>query len=169
MTLERIPRKNSPNVVYLQHGVFDTSFAWIATGASSLAFRAYDMNFDVWMGNLRGANGDERSHVNKNISSKEFWNFSINEHAFNDLPAFIQKIVQVKKEENCANGISINAVAHSVSLSSVINDFFRIYNTNCARWGQLPRSCTLLILAYIMSLTIYRKQFCYPLLDITKR
>ncbi len=42
LTLERIARPGATRCVYLQHGVLDNSFAWIATGATSLAFRAYD-------------------------------------------------------------------------------------------------------------------------------
>ncbi|KAM9986075.1 hypothetical protein ACTFIZ_004332 [Dictyostelium cf. discoideum] len=98
LELERIPNKKSTNVLYLQHGIFDNSFAWIATGpAQSLAFAAYDQGYDVFLGNLRG-NGD-RLHQNSKISSKEYWNFSMSEHAFLDIPTFIQNIRKIKSKE----------------------------------------------------------------------
>ena len=49
------------------------------------------------MGNFRGA-ADE-AHTNPAIASKEFWNFTLNEHAFRDLPAFIGKIREIKAAE----------------------------------------------------------------------
>lgn len=101
-------------MAFLQHGVFDSSFAWIASGSSSLAFRAYDMGLDVWMGNFRGA-ADE-AHTTPRLPSAKFWSFTVNEHAFQDIPAFIQKIREVKTAENpkLSDSLSITMVAHSV-------------------------------------------------------
>lgn len=102
LLLERIPNKKSKNVLYLQHGIFDNSFAWIANGpAQSLAFAAYDQGYDVFLANLRG-NG-ERLHINENISTKDYWSFSMNEHAFLDIPAFIQNIRKIKFKELLPN------------------------------------------------------------------
>ncbi len=58
LLLERIPNRTSKHVLYLQHGVslhlrlfsyfydsiyiFDSAFAWIATGTGALAFRSHD-------------------------------------------------------------------------------------------------------------------------------
>jgi hypothetical protein len=97
LTLERIPRHGATRCVYLQHGVLDNSFAWIATGATSLAFRAYDGGADVWMGNFRGA-ADEK-HSNPSISPRQYWDFSLNEHAFCDIPAFVSGILTIKASE----------------------------------------------------------------------
>ncbi|KAK5575150.1 hypothetical protein RB653_010406 [Dictyostelium firmibasis] len=116
LELERIPNKKSTNVLYLQHGIFDNSFAWIATGpAQSLAFAAYDQGYDVFLGNLRG-NGD-RLHQNSKISSKEYWNFSMNEHAFLDIPTFIQNIRKIKSKEL----FGLNNINTKVNLLNPIN------------------------------------------------
>ncbi|EGC28620.1 hypothetical protein DICPUDRAFT_100086 [Dictyostelium purpureum] len=128
LELERIPNKKSTNVLYLQHGVFDNSFAWIATGpAQSLAFAAYDQGYDVFLGNLRG-NGD-RLHQNSKISSKDYWDFSMNEHAFLDIPAFIQNIRKIKIKElyssnNGNGGISGSGsnINTKVNLTSISDD-----------------------------------------------
>ncbi|KAL6069363.1 AB-hydrolase associated lipase region containing protein [Balamuthia mandrillaris] len=98
LTIERIPNKNSLNAVYFQHGVFDHSFAWISGGPiGSLAFLAHDQGLDVWLGNFRGSYNYE--HVNPNITPAAYWDFTINEHAFQDIPAFIRKIKEVKSQE----------------------------------------------------------------------
>ncbi|GAM20357.1 hypothetical protein SAMD00019534_035320 [Acytostelium subglobosum LB1] len=127
LLLERIPNKQSKHILYLQHGVFDNSFAWVATGPTqSLAFAAHDQGYDVFLGNLRG-NG-ERLHTEHNISAKQYWDFSVNEHAFKDIPSFIQVIRQVKIKELAtqnndvvsANDINISAVAHSMGAACIL-------------------------------------------------
>ncbi|XP_017442614.1 uncharacterized protein LOC108347709 isoform X2 [Vigna angularis] len=98
LLLERIPRRDARKVVYLQHGIFDSSMGWISNGVvGSPAFAAYDQGFDVFLGNIRGL--VSREHVNKNISSREYWKYSINEYGTKDIPALIEKIHQVKMAE----------------------------------------------------------------------
>ncbi|KAF2073330.1 hypothetical protein CYY_005348 [Polysphondylium violaceum] len=118
LLLERIPNKKSKNVLYLQHGIFDNSFAWVANGpAQSLAFAAHDQGYDVFLANLRG-NG-ERLHINQNISTKEYWSFSMNEHAFLDIPAFIQNIRKIKFKELCPNfNLSKSSSGSKVNLNN---------------------------------------------------
>jgi alpha-beta hydrolase superfamily lysophospholipase len=53
--------------------------------------------YDVFLGNFRGL--VSRDHVKKNISSKDFWRYSINEHATEDIPAMIEKIHEIKTSE----------------------------------------------------------------------
>lgn len=100
LTLERLPNRESKKVLYLQHGVMDNSFTWFAHvhGQGGLAFTAHDCGYDIWVGTLRGCEGSIQ-HVNKNITPKEYWNFTVNEHAFLDFPAFINKIVEIKNKE----------------------------------------------------------------------
>ncbi|XP_004503422.1 uncharacterized protein [Cicer arietinum] len=98
LLLERIPRRDARKAVYLQHGVFDSSMGWVSNGVvGSPAFAAYDQGYDVFLGNFRGL--VSREHVNKNISSREYWRYSINEHGTEDIPAMIEKIHQVKTAE----------------------------------------------------------------------
>ncbi|KAI9128821.1 hypothetical protein K1719_000304 [Acacia pycnantha] len=98
LLLERIPRRDAQKVVYLQHGVLDSSMGWVSNGVvGSPAFAAYDQGYDVFLGNLRGL--VSREHVNKNISSRQYWNYSINEHGMQDVPAMIEKIHEVKTGE----------------------------------------------------------------------
>ncbi|CAB4281251.1 unnamed protein product [Prunus armeniaca] len=98
LLLERLPRRDSRKAVYLQHGILDSSMGWVSNGVvGSPAFAAYDQGYDVFLGNFRGL--VSREHVNKNISSRQYWQYSINEHATQDIPAMIEKIHQVKTAE----------------------------------------------------------------------
>ncbi|KAI9088084.1 hypothetical protein K1719_030061 [Acacia pycnantha] len=98
LLLERIPRRDARKAVFLQHGIFDSSMGWVSNGVvGSPAFAAYDQGYDVFLGNFRGL--VSREHVNKNISSHQYWRYSINEHGTEDIPAMIEKIHQVKTAE----------------------------------------------------------------------
>ncbi|KAK9066624.1 hypothetical protein SSX86_013948 [Deinandra increscens subsp. villosa] len=98
LLLERIPRRDARKAVYLQHGVFDSSMGWVSNGVvGSPAFAAFDQGYDVFLGNFRGL--VSREHVNKNLSSREYWRYSINENGTQDIPAMIEKIHEVKTSE----------------------------------------------------------------------
>ncbi|XAR63892.1 Triacylglycerol lipase [Bertholletia excelsa] len=98
LLLERIPRRDSRKVVYLQHGILDSSMGWVSNGVvGSPAFAAFDQGYDVFLGNFRGL--VSREHIDKNISSKQYWHYSINEHGTEDIPAMIEKIHEVKTSE----------------------------------------------------------------------
>lgn len=54
LTLQRLPRKDATDVVFFQHGVFDTALGWVSSGVTgSVAFDAWYQGFDVWLGNSR--------------------------------------------------------------------------------------------------------------------
>jgi hypothetical protein len=66
-------------VLYLQHGLLDSSLGWVSSGVvGSQAFAAYDQGYDVFLGNFRGL--ASREHVNKHISAQRCavqFNFSV--------------------------------------------------------------------------------------------
>ncbi|KAJ8540501.1 hypothetical protein K7X08_032488 [Anisodus acutangulus] len=98
LLLERIPRHDARKVVYLQHGVFDSSMGWVSNGVvGSPAFAAYDQGYDVFLGNFRGL--VSREHVDSNISPRQYWQYSINEHGTRDIPAMIERIHKIKVSE----------------------------------------------------------------------
>ncbi|MCH84953.1 lipase member K-like [Trifolium medium] len=86
--------------------------------------------YDVFLGNFRGL--VSREHVNKNISSREYWRYSINEHATEDIPAMVEKIHQVKtaelklsnpeiEEDNNDNQLyKLCAISHSLGGASML-------------------------------------------------
>ncbi|KAA8550068.1 hypothetical protein F0562_001752 [Nyssa sinensis] len=73
----------------------DSSIGWVSNRVvGSLAFTAFDQGFDVFLGNFQGSVSRER--VDKNISSWQYWRYSITEHGTKDIPIFIEKIHEVK-------------------------------------------------------------------------
>ncbi|KAE8724982.1 STOMATAL CYTOKINESIS-DEFECTIVE 1 family protein [Hibiscus syriacus] len=123
LLLERIPRRDARKAVYLQHGIFDSSVGWVSEGiVGSPAFAAYDQGYDVFLGNLRGL--VSREHVDKKISSRKYWWYTVNEHGTKDIPAMIEKIHEIKtaelkiiqpdEETNDEQPYKLGAMAHSL-------------------------------------------------------
>ncbi|KAI4347158.1 hypothetical protein L6164_007997 [Bauhinia variegata] len=131
LLLERIPRRDARKAVYLQHGILDSSMGWVSNGVvGSPAFAAYDQGYDVFLGNFRGL--VSREHINKNISSHQYWRYSINEHGTKDIPAMIEKIHEVKtaelklsqpdieEESNDDQPYKLCAICHSLGGAGII-------------------------------------------------
>jgi len=79
--------------VYLQHGLVDSSFTWVANKPDkSLAYMLSDDGFDVWLGNERG-NTYSRGHINLHLDDEAYWDFSFDEFIKYDLPAQVDKIL----------------------------------------------------------------------------
>jgi lysosomal acid lipase/cholesteryl ester hydrolase len=90
--------QNKP-VVFLMHGLLDSSSTFVLNMPNqSLAFILADSGFDVWLGNTRG-NVYGRKHIKYNINDIEFWNWSWDEIASNDLPAMINFILNYTNQE----------------------------------------------------------------------
>lgn len=95
LTMQRLPRKESRDVVFFQHGVLDTSLGWVANGPQgSQAFAAFDRGADVWLGNSRA--NPPRAHTDPQRSGAAYWCFSINELGMEDVAAMIHRIHTVK-------------------------------------------------------------------------
>ncbi|MCO5584056.1 hypothetical protein L7F22_037978 [Adiantum nelumboides] len=98
LLLERIARPESQKVLFLQHGLLDSSMGWVKNGVvGSHAFAAHDHGYDVFLGNFRGFASQE--HLDKKISSQRYWKFAIDEHGTKDIPAMIEKIRDLKMKE----------------------------------------------------------------------
>ena len=126
LELHRLPRPNSDRVMFLQvrrasarpcapcpqqrteargsrapgavqHGIMDSSYSFIAKGASDgLAFRAFDKGYDVFMGNFRGTSS--LKHSSDHISARAYWDFTLDDHGNRDLEAFILEIQRIKSK-----------------------------------------------------------------------
>ena len=95
--------KEFPDVIHGRPFIYSMEY-WIPLwgGVSngvvgSLAFAAFDQGNDVFLGNFRGL--VSREHVDKKISSREYWRYSINEHGIGDIPAMMEMIHQIKTSE----------------------------------------------------------------------
>lgn len=92
----RMPNKG-PAVLFV-HGIGDSSDSWLVTGpASSLAYQLSSLGYDVWLYNSRG-NKYSKGHV-KNLPNVEYWNFGYEEMGTQDLPAVIDYITSINKQQ----------------------------------------------------------------------
>eukprot|EP00008_Paramoeba_atlantica_P013433 CAMPEP_0201489392 /NCGR_PEP_ID=MMETSP0151_2-20130828/22630_1 /ASSEMBLY_ACC=CAM_ASM_000257 /TAXON_ID=200890 /ORGANISM="Paramoeba atlantica, Strain 621/1 / CCAP 1560/9" /LENGTH=407 /DNA_ID=CAMNT_0047874979 /DNA_START=95 /DNA_END=1318 /DNA_ORIENTATION=+ len=79
--------------VLLQHGLVDSCFSWVLNLPSqALTYILADAGYDVWLGNNRGT-VDSRKHIKYTTHDKEFWDFSYDQFAQYDVPAFLSFIM----------------------------------------------------------------------------
>eukprot|EP01097_Dermamoeba_algensis_P002248 TRINITY_DN1898_c0_g1_i1.p1 TRINITY_DN1898_c0_g1~~TRINITY_DN1898_c0_g1_i1.p1 ORF type:complete len:311 (-),score=52.59 TRINITY_DN1898_c0_g1_i1:483-1415(-) len=97
--------KNAP-VVFLQHGLLDSSMTYMLLGNQSLAFYLASLGFDVWLGNSRG-NEFALRHKSLDSSDVAFWAFDWDQMAQYDLPATIDYVL------NATGHSDLTYVAHS--------------------------------------------------------
>jgi len=113
------PQKKRP-VVYLQHGVCNSSSTWVVTGESQgLAFILAMNGFDVWMGNNRGTQFG-RIHSKLDHNSPDFWKFSWDQMAKYDLPAQINYVLQT------TGATTLSYIGHSQGTAQA----FAAFSTN---------------------------------------
>lgn len=132
LELHRLPKPESNRVMFLQHGIMDSSYSFVAKGASDgLAFRAFDKGYDVFMGNFRGTSA--LKHRSDDISAKEYWDFTLDDHANFDIDAFVKEICRIKAKDLGGGGetLDITLVAHSMGAAASL-----IYVVNKKRGGQ---------------------------------
>ncbi|KAH6665123.1 Alpha/Beta hydrolase protein, partial [Halenospora varia] len=89
--------KNSvkKNVVYLHHGLLMNSEVWVCLTDEErcLPFKLVEKGYDVWLGNNRGNKYSKKS-VHHSPTDISFWDFSMDEFAFHDIPDSIQYILE---------------------------------------------------------------------------
>ncbi|XP_014285360.1 lipase 1 [Halyomorpha halys] len=113
--LHRIGNNSGPPVL-MQHGLFVAADSWITRGSSKkdLAFMLLDLGYDVWLSNQRGTFFNQYS-LKYPKTDPRFWNFSFHESGYYDIPAFVDKILAVRKVEQLFFiGHSFGTVTYSV-------------------------------------------------------
>lgn len=94
--LQQLPNAFKNNInqpVMMQHGASMAADNWFINGEDkSLGFYLVNKGYDVWAGSNRGTK-DCKTHINKNITSKEFYDFSFQEMGWFDLPAFYKLVL----------------------------------------------------------------------------
>ncbi|KAK1750258.1 Alpha/Beta hydrolase protein [Echria macrotheca] len=93
--VNRGPRSVKKRVIYLHHGLLMNSEVWVCLTDEqrTLPFVLVERGFDVWLGNNRGNKYSKKS-IKCPSTSLEFWNFSIDEFAFHDIPDSISYILE---------------------------------------------------------------------------
>lgn len=82
-------------VVYLHHGLLMNSEVWVVLTDPKrcLPFLLVEQGYDVWCGNNRG-NKYSRKSLHYSPTENKFWDFSIDNFAWNDIPDSIQYILE---------------------------------------------------------------------------
>jgi lysosomal acid lipase/cholesteryl ester hydrolase len=82
-------------VVYLHHGLMMNSEVWVCLTERErcLPFQLVERGYDVWLGNNRGNKYSKKS-VHTAPTSSAFWNFSMDQFAFHDIPDSIAYILE---------------------------------------------------------------------------
>ncbi|KAF9879446.1 ab-hydrolase associated lipase region [Colletotrichum karsti] len=95
------PNSVKKKVVYLHHGLLMNSEVWVCLTDEQrcLPFVLVEKGYDVWLGNNRG-NKYSKKKVSQSPKSLEFWNFSIDEFAFHDIPDSIAYILEATDQES---------------------------------------------------------------------
>ncbi|KAG7090991.1 hypothetical protein E1B28_010058 [Marasmius oreades] len=107
--LHRLPtRKDEENnhpgtstgkpVVYLHHGLLMNSEVWVCLTAEdrTLPFVLVEQGYDVWLGNNRGNKYSKKS-IHHGPNTPPFWDFSIDDFAWHDIPDSIEYILDITK------------------------------------------------------------------------
>jgi lysosomal acid lipase/cholesteryl ester hydrolase len=82
-------------VVYLHHGLMMNSEVWVCLTERErcLPFQLVERGYDVWLGNNRGNKYSKKS-VHAAPTDSAFWNFSMDQFAFHDIPDSIAYILE---------------------------------------------------------------------------
>ncbi|KAJ7287310.1 Alpha/Beta hydrolase protein [Mycena rebaudengoi] len=117
--LHRLPskknqQKTSPGtstgnpVVYLHHGLLMNSEVWVCLTSAerALPFVLVEQGFDVWLGNNRGNKYSKKS-IHHGPNSSKFWDFSMDDFAWHDIPDSIEYIL------NCTKAPTLSYVGFS--------------------------------------------------------
>jgi lysosomal acid lipase/cholesteryl ester hydrolase len=93
------PSSITKPVVYLHHGLLMNSEVWVCLTEEErcLPFALVNQGFDVWLGNNRGNKYSKKS-TRMSPTSSEFWNFSMDEFAFYDIPNTIDYILDTTSQ-----------------------------------------------------------------------
>ncbi|KAJ4367886.1 cholesterol esterase [Didymella sp. IMI 355093] len=82
-------------VVYLHHGLMMNSEVWVCLTERErcLPFELVERGYDVWLGNNRG-NKYSKKNIHMAPTDTKFWNFSMDQFAFHDIPDSIGYILE---------------------------------------------------------------------------
>ncbi|RLV94719.1 hypothetical protein JA1_001534 [Spathaspora sp. JA1] len=85
--------RQTDKIVYFHHGLMTSSELFVlgSTKEKTLPYLLADLGYDVWLGNNRG-NKYSRKHLKLSVSDPRFWDFSLDEFSYFDIPDTITYI-----------------------------------------------------------------------------
>lgn len=88
-------------VVYLHHGLLMNSEVWVCLTERErcLPFMLVEQGYDVWLGNNRGNKYSKKS-LHAKPTETRFWDFSMDQFAFHDIPDSINYILTTTHQPN---------------------------------------------------------------------
>ncbi|RZC32270.1 Abhydrolase 1 domain containing protein, partial [Asbolus verrucosus] len=113
LTVFRVFKQNPIGVILLQPPISAGSIAWTSDGNQSLAFTLWNMGYDVWLTNHRGASYS-RKHVYLTDTDPQYWDYSFHEIATYDFE------VQFELIRNETNNSRIIYVGYSMSATEAL-------------------------------------------------
>ncbi|KAG4969257.1 hypothetical protein JHK82_034966 [Glycine max] len=123
LSLQRLPagqsgKKAHKPPVLLQHGLFCDAIVWVVNPPDeSLGFILADNGYDVWLANVRGTKYS-RGHISLHPNDMAYWDWSWDELARYDLPAFVQYVYN-------QTGQRMHYAGHSLGTLMVLADLSR--------------------------------------------
>ncbi|KAF5024937.1 hypothetical protein F66182_2979 [Fusarium sp. NRRL 66182] len=95
------PTSLKKKVIYMHHGLLMNSEVWVSLTDEQrcLPFELVERGYDVWFGNNRGNKYSKKS-IHQSPTSNAFWDFSIDEFAFHDIPDSIGYILDTTQQQS---------------------------------------------------------------------
>ncbi|EAS07417.1 ab-hydrolase associated lipase region protein (macronuclear) [Tetrahymena thermophila SB210] len=154
-------------VVYLQHGLLDSSDSFIVNQESKApAFMLANRGYDVWLGNFRG-NKHSRSHVILNPESpnkeevRRFWNFSFHEMGVIDIPSIFEYIHNFTDRK-------INFIGHSQGSMSMFVALTEEHPVVKAYINQFIALGPIAYIQHVTSIPLQLYNFARQFIDLTQ-
>ncbi|CAN0924678.1 Triacylglycerol lipase 2, partial [Linum grandiflorum] len=134
-------RKSKLPPVLIQHGLLVDGITWLMNSPQqNLPMILVDQGFDVWISNWRGTRFS-KNHKSLRPDQSEFWNWSWDEIAAYDLPAFTDHIYKV-------TGQKMHYVGHSMGTLIVLASLSERHLTD-----KLKSTALLCPIAYLSHMT----------------
>ncbi|KAI3909145.1 hypothetical protein MKW98_012882 [Papaver atlanticum] len=130
---------------FLQHGLFMDGASWfLDSPKESLGFILADNGYDVWVGNTRGTRYS-RGHTKLNAILPQFWDYSWDEMAQYDLPAYINFVYKQTKKK-------INYIGHSQGTIMALASFSLGRESSSEIVSKLKAAALLSPVAYLSNM-----------------
>ncbi|KAG7661146.1 uncharacterized protein J8A68_005348 [[Candida] subhashii] len=119
-------------IIYFHHGLLTSSELWVlgSTKEKTLPYLLADLGYEIWLGNNRG-NKYSRKHLKLSASDPKFWDFSLDEFSYFDIPDTINYIRNFYKNNSKVTYIGFSQgcsqLFASLSLHPYLNSHIELF------------------------------------------